>query len=73
MQLIKRVNRIVADKEYAKYELVIPPPVVQELGWSAGEPLEYEVRNEALTIRKARPISDEAIRIAARHVRVRRK
>jgi bifunctional DNA-binding transcriptional regulator/antitoxin component of YhaV-PrlF toxin-antitoxin module len=60
MQLQKHLNRVVADKEYAKYLLVIPPETVHELKWQDGQKLKHEVKDESLIIRKADPeVSDE--------------
>ena len=73
MRLQKQVNRIVDDKEYAKYVLVVPPDAVQKLQWREGEELEHEVKDEALIVRKTKPDDAEAMRIATKHARIKRK
>jgi len=39
MQLQKRFNRKVGDKEYSKWQVVIPPETIEKLGWKEGEEL----------------------------------
>ena len=73
MRLQKQVNRIVDDKEYSKYVLVIPPEEVEKLEWKEGEELEHEVKEQALIIHKAKHTDEEAMRIASKHVKVKRK
>ena len=73
MQLQKQLNRKVDDKEYSKFLLVVPPQVVAELQWKEGEELEHEVKNQSLIIHKATPINEEVMKIASKHVKVRRK
>lgn len=67
MRLQKQINRIVDNKEYAKYVVVIPPDDVEKLEWKEGEELEHEVKEQALIIRKAKSLDDEALRIAAKY------
>jgi bifunctional DNA-binding transcriptional regulator/antitoxin component of YhaV-PrlF toxin-antitoxin module len=73
MRLQKQVNRIVEDKEYSKYVIVVPPEEIERLQWREGEELTHEVKEQTLIIRKAKPPSEEALRIAVKHVKVRRK
>lgn len=75
MRLQKQLNRVVADKEYAKYLLVIPPETVQELEWKEGQELEHEVKEQSLIIRKATSESDEeeTLRIAAKYAKRKRR
>lgn len=73
MRLQKQLNRVVADKEYAKYLLVIPPETVEELEWKEGEELEHEVKNQSLIIRKAKLVNEEVMKLASKHARVSRK
>jgi bifunctional DNA-binding transcriptional regulator/antitoxin component of YhaV-PrlF toxin-antitoxin module len=54
MRLQKQVNRIVEDKEYSKYVLVVPPEEIAKLGWKEGEELEHEVRDQNLIVKPAR-------------------
>mgnify|MGYP002153794336 CR=1 FL=1 len=64
----KQVNRVVEDKEYSKYVLVIPPEDVSKLEWKEGEELMHEVRDQTLIIQKAKPSEDEVIKIAEKYV-----
>ncbi len=73
MQLQKHLNRIVADKEYAKYLVVIPPATVEELEWKDGEELDHEIKDHALVIRKAKRVNEEVMKIARRNLRVKPK
>jgi len=68
MRLQKQVNRVVEDKEYSKYVLVIPPEDVSKLEWKEGEELMHEVRDQTLIIQKAKPSEDEVIKIAEKYV-----
>lgn len=69
MQLQKHLNRIVADKEYAKYLVVIPPEDVKKLQWKDGERLDHEIKDQALIIRKAESelSEEEALKVAAKY------
>jgi bifunctional DNA-binding transcriptional regulator/antitoxin component of YhaV-PrlF toxin-antitoxin module len=73
MRLQKQVNRVVEDKEYSKYVIIVPPEEIEKLQWREGEELAHEVKEESLIIRKAKPLSEEAIRIAMKHAKVKRK
>ena len=73
MRLQKQVSRIVEDKEYSKYVIVVPPEEIEKLQWREGEELAHEVKEESLIIRKAKPPSEEALRIAIKHVKIKRK
>lgn len=50
MKLQKQISRIVGDKEYVKYVLIIPPDRVKELGWRDGEELTGQIQGKKLTI-----------------------
>ena len=52
MFLQKQLSKKIGDKEYAKYVIVVPPKLVEELGWKAGEELEAEVKKDKLIIEK---------------------
>jgi antitoxin component of MazEF toxin-antitoxin module len=67
------VNRVVDNKEYAKYVIIIPPEEVGRLQWEEGEELTHEVKEQTLIIRKAKPLSEEALKIASKHVKIKRK
>jgi bifunctional DNA-binding transcriptional regulator/antitoxin component of YhaV-PrlF toxin-antitoxin module len=73
MRLQKQVNRIVEDKEYAKYVVIVPPEDVEKLEWKEGEELEHEVKDQALVIRKAKSLQEEASKIAAKYTKSKRK
>lgn len=74
MRLQKQLNRVVADKEYAKYLLVIPPETVEELDWKEGEELEHEIKDKTLLVRKAEPINEEEVlRIAKKSLKGKRR
>jgi bifunctional DNA-binding transcriptional regulator/antitoxin component of YhaV-PrlF toxin-antitoxin module len=74
MHLQKQLNRVVADKEYAKYLLVIPPETVEELEWKEGQELEHEVKDHTLLIRRAElGNEEEALRIVRKTLRTKRR
>lgn len=50
MRLQRHVNRIVENKEYAKYVVVIPPEHIEQLGWEEGQELEPQVQGRRLII-----------------------
>ncbi len=52
MYLQKQLSKKVGDKEYAKYVIVIPSKLVEELGWKVGGELEAEVKKGKLIIEK---------------------
>lgn len=67
MRLQRQVNRVVEDKEYSKYVVIIPPEDVEKLEWKEGEELAHEVKEQALIIRKAKPPEAEVLRIAEKY------
>jgi len=42
---------MVGDTYYAKWTVVIPPDVVKQVGWKAGQELEAEIKGKSVTIR----------------------
>ena len=52
MYLQKQLSKKVGDKEYAKYVIVVPPKIVEKLGWKAGEELEAEIKKGKLIIER---------------------
>lgn len=52
MFLQKQLSKKVGDKEYAKYVIVVPPKMVEKLGWEGGQELEGEVKDGKLVIEK---------------------
>ena len=68
MRLQKQVNRVVEDKEYSKYVIIVPPEDVGKLEWKEGEELSHEVKEQTLIIRKAITSEDEVIKMAEKYV-----
>lgn len=52
MRLQKQLSRTIGEKEYAKYVVVIPTKVVEDLGWKGDEDLEVIVGDNEVTLRK---------------------
>ena len=52
MYLQKQLSKKIGDKEYAKWVIVVPPKIVEKLGWEAGEELEAEIKKDKLVIEK---------------------
>jgi len=52
MYLQKQLSKKIGDKEYAKWVLVVPPKLVEKLGWKMKEKLEAEVKGDKLIIEK---------------------
>ena len=50
MYLQKQLSKKVGDKEYAKWVIVVPPKLIDKLGWKAGEELEAEIKGDKLII-----------------------
>jgi bifunctional DNA-binding transcriptional regulator/antitoxin component of YhaV-PrlF toxin-antitoxin module len=69
MRLQRQVNRVVEDKEYSKYVLIVPPEDVEKLGWKEGEELAHEVKEESLIISKAKPPEEEVIKTALKYAK----
>jgi bifunctional DNA-binding transcriptional regulator/antitoxin component of YhaV-PrlF toxin-antitoxin module len=67
MRLQRQINRVVEDKEYSKYVVIVPPEDVEKLGWEEGEELAHEVKEQTLIIRKAKPPEEEVVRIAEKY------
>lgn len=53
MKLQKQLSRKVGKTEYPKYVAVIPPKIVEELGWKDGQELKAQVKEKKLVIEKA--------------------
>lgn len=69
MRLQRQVNRVVEEKEYSKYVLIVPPEDIEKLGWKEGEELAHEVKEETLILSKAKPPEDEVIKIALKYAK----
>jgi len=52
MKLQKQLSRKVGDIEYAKWVLVIPSNMIEELKWREGQELEAEVKENKLIVKK---------------------
>ncbi|MDE1821353.1 MAG: AbrB/MazE/SpoVT family DNA-binding domain-containing protein [Euryarchaeota archaeon] len=50
---LQRVLRLKAyGKDYYKWQVTLPPVLIEKLGWEAGSELEGEVRGKELRIRR---------------------
>ncbi len=54
MKLQKQLSRRYGGKDYAKWLVVIPPNVVDKLGWTEGEDLEPRIEGRELMLKRAR-------------------
>jgi bifunctional DNA-binding transcriptional regulator/antitoxin component of YhaV-PrlF toxin-antitoxin module len=52
MRLQKQLSRKVGDIEYAKWVLVVPPKIIEELNWKEGQEVEAESKDNKLVIKK---------------------
>lgn len=52
MNLQKQLSKKIGDKEYDKWVIVVPPKLIEKLGWKAGEELEAEIKEGKLVIEK---------------------
>ncbi len=53
MKLQKQLSRKVGDVEYAKWVLVIPPKMIEELKWKEGQELKVEIKENKLVVKKS--------------------
>jgi len=53
MKLQKQLSRKVGDTEYAKWVLVIPPTIIEQLSWKEGQELEAEIKENKLVVKKS--------------------
>ena len=51
MKVQKRLNRKVGNKEYAKWEVDIPPSVIAEVGWKDGTELDVDVKEDKVVLK----------------------
>lgn len=56
MKVQKRLNRKVGDKEYAKYEVDIPPSVIEKVGWKEGTELDVDIKDKSIILRPKKKI-----------------
>jgi len=54
VRLQRQLNRRAKGKEYSKWLVVIPPDMVEKLGWREGEELELDVRGDELRLQRVR-------------------
>ena len=59
MRLQKQLSRVVDNKEYPKWIIVIPPSTIKKIGWKEGEWLKEEIQGKNLLIR---PLKTEEIK-----------
>ena len=52
MKLQEQLSRKVGGKRYSKFVTVIPPNIIENLGWKDGDELESEVKDGKLIIKK---------------------
>lgn len=50
MRLQKHRNRKIGNKEYSKWEVIIPPSTVEKLGWTDGQELMGEIQGKKLKL-----------------------
>ena len=53
MKLQKQLSRKVGDVEYAKWVLVIPPKMIEELKWKERQELKVEIKENKLVVKKS--------------------
>lgn len=51
MKLQKRFNRKVADKEYSKWIVTLPPEEIEQLGWKEGMELEVSTKDDKMILK----------------------
>lgn len=54
MKLQKQLSRRYAGRDYAKWTLVIPPDLIETLGWTEGDEIEPLVQRGELRLHRAR-------------------
>ena len=52
MRLQRQLSRVVDNKEYSKYVVVIPPKVVKKAGFHAGQEIEADAKNGRIILKK---------------------
>jgi len=52
MKLQKQLSRVVDNKEYDKWLIVIPPSTIDKIGWKDGDRLKEEIQGKTLLIRR---------------------
>ena len=52
MKLQRVANRSRGDKKYYKWQITIPPEIVEQLGWQAEDEIQPEVRGGKLQLAK---------------------
>ncbi len=50
MRLQKQLSRKVGAVEYAKWVLVVPPNIIEELKWKEGQELKAKIKDNKLLI-----------------------
>ncbi len=57
MKVQKRLNRKVGNKEYAKWEVDIPPSIIEEVGWKDGTELDVDIKDRSVVLRPKKKLS----------------
>ncbi len=52
MKLQRVTNRKRGDKEYHKWQVTLPPDVIESLGWNGGDELEAEATTDLLILKR---------------------
>lgn len=52
MKLQKQLSRKVGNTEYAKWVLVVPPTIIEKLGWKEGQEMKAEIKDNKLIVEK---------------------
>jgi len=51
VKLQKQLNRRLGGTEYAKWVIVLPPRIVEDLGWREGQEFKFQIDGRALRIK----------------------
>ena len=52
MKLQKQLSRKVGNTEYVKWVLVVPPTMIETLGWKEGQELEAEIKDNKIVVKE---------------------
>jgi len=51
MKLQRQLSRMVGETYYAKWTVVIPPEMIKQAGWKAGQDLEAEIKGKNIILK----------------------
>lgn len=51
MKLQRQLSRMVGDTYYPKWTIVIPPDLIRQAGWKAGQDLEAEIKGRKIILK----------------------